>query len=201
VKTKPVLKITKPAKPKQLALRPSRDTKPVRVAKRPVRRRAPNARAIKREPVEVARLGSNSKPITTASVPLRKTLTRSVANTNATLPTKSRPIRVYFSKDSAQISPRDVTRLRQLASLQKSSGKRVHVRAIAAAGPNGEAEADANALNKLAVARAKAVATKLWGYGVKSSQMVLQASQEQAVGQGRSTLQAARIRRAEIYIE
>jgi len=149
----------------------------------------------------VARLGSNSRPITTASVPLRKPQTRSVATPAANLPTKSRPIRVYFSKDSTQISPRDVTRLRQLASLQKSSGRRVYVRAIAAAGPNGEADADASALNKLAVARAKAVATKLWGYGVKSDQMVLQASQEQAVGQGRSTLQAARIRRAEIYIE
>lgn len=202
VKKNTALKITKPAKPKRLALKPSRvDTKPVRVAKRPERRKVPNARAVKREPVQVARLGSNSTPITTATVPVKNTQTRSLATTNANLPTRSRPIRVYFSKDSAQISPRDISRLRKLADMQKSSGKRVHVRAIAAAGPNGEAEADANALNKLAVSRAKAVATKLWGYGVKSDQMVLQASQEQAIGQGRSTLQAARIRRAEIYIE
>ena len=202
VKRQTALKITKPAKPKRPALKPSRvDTKPVNVAKRPVRRPAPRARAVKREPVEVARIGSNSRPVTTASVPQKEPQTRSVATPAANLPTKSRPIRVYFSKDSAQISPRDVSRLSQLASMQKSTGRRVYVRAIAAAGPNGEAEADANALNKLAVSRAKAVATKLWGYGVKSDQMVLQASQEQAIGQGRSTLQAARIRRAEIYIE
>lgn len=191
-KTRTALKIGKPARPKRLALKPSRvDTKPVRVAKKPARRRLPRARAVKREPVQVARLGSNTRPITTASV----------AKPNVNMPSRSRPIRVYFSKDSAQLSPRYAARLRQLASLQKSSGRRVHVRAIAAAGPNGEAHADANALNKLAVSRAKAVATKLWAYGVKSNQMVLQASQEQAVGQGRSTLQAARIRRAEIYIE
>jgi outer membrane protein OmpA-like peptidoglycan-associated protein len=117
------------------------------------------------------------------------------------VPGRSRPITVYFGKGSAKLAASANSRLRSLATLQKSVGRRVHVRAIAAAGPNGEGIEDPNALNQLAVARARAVATKLWSYGVKTDKMALSATQERVAGPNGSTLQASRLRRAEVYIE
>ncbi len=153
-------------------------------------------RARKAKPTRVARIGARRPAARRNAAPLKTRLMRV-----AGLPTRGRPATFYFSKGSTALSARDASRLRRLALLQKSAGLRVHVRAVAAAGPSGEGQIDPDALNRLAVSRAKAVATKLWAYGVRSNDMVLRASQEQISGSGRSTLAASRIRRVEIYIE
>lgn len=209
------------AKPKPVV----RSAEPVRQA-RSKRVVLPKARAVPREPVQVSRIGSQRETINRRSAqPPARTAVRSrpgapanagaaaknapplstpqtpARNVTANLPGRSSPVTVYFSKDSAALTASFSSRLRRIAGLQKQAGRRIHVRAVAASGANGERANDSDALNQLAVSRARAVAAKLISFGVKPADLVLQARQERTAGAGRSTLQSSRSRRAEIYIE
>lgn len=143
-------------------------------------------------------LGGNSTYV--ARSPVRVASQSPNPGIAATVPSRDKPMRIYFGPGISRLSSQTISSLASIAQTQKNMRRPVHVVGVAgSAGGEGPDFHNASALNELALSRAKAVAQELSLNGVAQGDIVVHAQQENR-GSGASA-GSARARRVDIFLD